>query len=93
MKSFSQIIIIGICFHVLIIMYQRKQKINEYSGYLMDLGLPKNIVNKMSFKELQDSYVYLIEYSSKKIKLTQENNEYLYNSIKKIQSKYKIFNL
>lgn len=89
-KELIQIILIGVSIHLFIVLYDRNKKMKEYSGYLKDVGLPENIVNRMTFKELQDSFIYLSEYKNN---LTPETNSYLYNSIKQIQNKYKIFNL
>ena len=70
--------------------YNRNKKHKIYISYLKDIGLPINILNEMKFNELEDSYEYLTKYKSN---LTEASNKLLYNSIKKIQAKYKIFKL
>jgi len=89
MKSVITIILVALAIHTLLVMYDNNKLSNQYKNYLLDLGI--NAANKMSFDELQASYVYLNNYN--KTPLTKEDNPVLYNKIQAINSKYSLFNL
>jgi hypothetical protein len=96
MKKAITIVLIALGAYILIFVLLRKMKRSEYLNYLHKLGF--GVADKMTTKELEDSYNYLYnyarKYSSNASSIVLNSNPALYARLQAIVQKYgALFNL
>lgn len=89
MKRIALIVLVIAVLIVGYSLYKKLTKRQVYIKYLVSVGIPIAIANKMNDKELKASFTYLKQYAKTNQHFTVDNPDY--NILSSIRVKYGIF--